>query len=193
MIGFDGQPGLCYVWFSSLKEVVKMNRKSSFFFLGFVTVSLVGGGIACVPEDEPVHCPTCAEVMSWDTAGSARSSYGELSMKSGKDDSYAWQILETCPDWSIYEGHRGGTGATLEIVSCDEGVVLEWAFNEFWSVHLSQGWAGKTSTGMAIGSSYEDFIRAYPGYEDSGSTNLLVYPSGIAFFEDGLLVEVTVR
>lgn len=168
-----------------------MNK--TWFFFGSVTLFLVVGSIACVPEDEPIHCPSCVEVMSWNTTGSARSSYGELSMQSGKDDSYAWQILEECPGWSIYDGHRGGTGDTLEIVSCDGGVVLEWAFNEFWSVHLSEGWTGKTSAGMTLGSSYEDFIQAYPGYESSGSTNLLVYPSGMASFEEGLLVEVTVR
>lgn len=170
-----------------------MKNRTSISLLVSITLLLIGVG-GCEPDDEEVVCPRCDDVLSWDTAAKRHTAYGALSLEYPKDDSYAWQILDKCPGWNIYEDHKGGTGDTLEIVSCNNGVKLIWAFDHFFSVQLSQGWTGATVSKMAIGSSYQDFVQAYPGY-DSSSILLdeqtgdahLYYESGTASFEKGTL------
>ncbi len=140
-----------------------------------------------------VICPSCDELLTWDTTSFDNSTYGEIGTVNDWGDAYAYKMLDECPGWSIFEGHAGGTGDTLQISSCDDGVVLIWAYEWFTSIHVSQGWTGTTSTQIAIGSSYQDFVQAYPDY-DSTSTELtaygyahLKYVSGFATFQDSVL------
>lgn len=148
------------------------------------------------PADAPFICPGCDELLSWDATTADRASYGGISTDSTWDDGYAWMMLDACPGWSIHEGHEGGIGDTLEIASCDGGLVLIWIGDRFSAVEVSKGWTGKTDTSFAIGASYDDFIQAYPGY--GGNTSLLDgdgsayldYPSGSVYFEEGMLTSL---
>lgn len=148
--------------------------------------------------DIPVICPSCDELLNWDTTSSNNSTYGEISTVNDWGDAYAHKMLDECPGWSIFEGHAGGTGDTLEITSCNDGLVLVWAYESFSAMQLSQGWTGTTNTQIAIGSSYQDFVQAYPDY-DSDSTELdaygyafLTYDGGFAIFKDSMLTEIYV-
>ncbi|MFA6446906.1 MAG: hypothetical protein WCW31_01455 [Patescibacteria group bacterium] len=146
--------------------------------------------------EEASICPSCDDLLTWDTDKPDNSTFGVLSTGSPVSDTYAIQILSTCTGWDYFEGHKGGTGDTLEITSCNKGIVLIWAYNMFMRIQLSQGWTGTTSEKIAIGSTYQDFIQAYPG--------CLAYPSdaspqdvqvagcsnGTAFFTNGLLVSL---
>jgi len=145
-----------------------------------------------------VVCPSCDELLTWDTTSFDNSTYGEISTANDWGDAYAHKMLDECPGWSIFEGHAGGIGDTLEIASCDDGLVLRWAYESFTSIQLSQGWTGTTNTQIVIGSSYQDFVQAYPDY-DSTSTELttygyafLKYDNGFATFEDSVLTALNV-
>ncbi|MFA6161178.1 MAG: hypothetical protein WC766_03285 [Patescibacteria group bacterium] len=146
-----------------------------------------------------IVCPTCDELLTWDTTQSKHSTYGKISTSSNWNDSYAWQMLKACPDWGIVGGHEGGIGDTLQIGACSDGVVLIWAYNLFSSIRLSQGWTGVTDTGLGIGASYQDFIQTYPGYTsssmliDASGYAMLVYANGIAVFESSKLSKLTVN
>jgi hypothetical protein len=165
-------------------------------------VALMGGcstNLGFADSDESVGCPSsCQESVVWDSTKFGQSSYGELSTGSGWTDSYAYKILDACQGWSVFEGHKGGTGDTLQIASCNNGVVLVWAYNSFSSVKLSQGWTGTTSTGMAIGASYQDFIGTYPGYTsdstllDATGSAVLNFKTGFAYFTNGVLSALVV-
>ncbi len=150
------------------------------------------------PADAPIVCPSCDELLTWDTSKHWNTTYGAVSTNSTWSDSYARQMLIACDGWSIYDGHDGGIGDTLEIASCNDGVVLVWMGDRFSGFNLSQGWTGKTSTGIAIGSSYADFIQAYPDYEgDSTLINgegsaTLNYANGLVFFKNSVLTELLV-
>lgn len=146
-----------------------------------------------------IVCPTCDELLTWDTTQSKHSTYGsKISTSSNWNDSYAWQMLKACPDWGIVGGHEGGTGDTLQIGACNDGVVLIWAYNMFSSIRLSQGWTGKTDTNLGIGESYQTFIQTYPGYTsgsmllDTSGYAMLVYANGMAIFKNSVLSELTV-
>ncbi|MFA5186001.1 MAG: hypothetical protein WC551_05920 [Patescibacteria group bacterium] len=172
-----------------------MNR-TSLSFLG--SIAILSVGISACDKDDEIVCPPCDAPLSWDTSSKSHSALGELSLEGGQDDSYARQMLDKCPGWSIHDGHNGGIGDTLEIASCDNGIVLTWAYNRFFSIALSSGWAGKTSSGVVNGSGYLDFIQAYPGYQAS-STQLtswgfaaLDYDGGHAYFEDSVLARLIV-
>ncbi len=143
--------------------------------------------------DAAFYCPSCEELLTWDTTQNNNSTYGEISTLSVWPDAYAWQMIDECPGWGIYQGHQGGIGDTLEISSCNDGLVLVWAYGYFSHISVSEGWTGKTDTDLAIGTSYDVFIATYPGY-DSNSTLInaggyasLHYAGGFAIFQDSLL------
>ncbi|MFA4955057.1 MAG: hypothetical protein WC641_07150 [Patescibacteria group bacterium] len=145
-----------------------------------------------------VFCPTCDELLTWDTTQYKHSSLGKISTSENWDDSYAWKMLNTCTGWGIVGGHEGGTGDTLEIGACNDGLVLIWAYNSFSSIRLSQGWTGNTDTNLGIGASYQAFIQMYPDYTanslliDGSGYAMLVYANGIAVFNDSMLSELRV-
>ncbi|MFA6503608.1 MAG: hypothetical protein WCT54_01475 [Patescibacteria group bacterium] len=197
-----------------------MNRKS-FFILGSIALSSMGNA-GCSPGDNrldapgealveastdapsdasvdaAIICPSCDELLTWDSTVSDHTTYGGITTDSTWSDSYAWQMLDACPGWSINEGHEGGIGDTLEIGTCEGGVVLVWIGDRFSAFQLSQGWTGKTDTGFGVGSSYEDFIKAYPDYEsdsmliDKYGIASMNYTNGLVFFDNGLLSEFLV-
>ncbi|MHB8830540.1 MAG: hypothetical protein ACYC44_00230 [Patescibacteria group bacterium] len=145
-----------------------------------------------------IICPSCDELLTWDTTQFKHSTYGKISTSATWDDSYAWQMLNTCTGWSIVGGHEGGLGDTLEIGACSDGVVLVWAYDMFSSVRLSQGWTGKTDTNLAIGTSYQAFLQVYPDYTsnsmllDASGYAMLTYANGMAIFKNSVLSELTV-
>ncbi len=185
-----------------------MKNRTLISLLGLIAISSTGIG-GCDPEEEKVVCPRCDDMLSWDTTNySSMTSYGGLSQANYKDsseaqkvnrDHYAWKMLEQCPGWSIFEKHAGGYGNTLEIASCNNGLVLVWADNMFYTIKLSQGWTGTTSTKMAIGSDYQDFIKAYPDYTsdstliDGSGKAKLDYTKGQADFENNKLIKLEAR
>jgi len=153
---------------------------------------------ASIEADAGIVCPGCDELLAWDTTQYKHSAYGKLSTSATWDDSYAWQMLNACAGWSIVDGHEGGLGDTLEIGTCNDGVVLVWAYDMFSSVRLGQGWTGKTDKDLAIGSSYQDFVQAYPDYTGNSTTldvngyASLSYANGLAIFKNSVLFQLTV-
>jgi len=145
-----------------------------------------------------IICPTCDEMLTWDTTQYDHSYLGKISTSDNWDDSHAWQMLNTCTGWGIVGGHEGGTGDTLEIGACNDGLVLVWAYNSFSSIRLAQGWTGNTDTNLGIGASYQAFIQMYPDYTanslliDGSGYAMLVYVSGFAVFKNSMLSELRV-
>lgn len=67
------------------------------------------------------------------------------------------------PGFEYYEGHRGGSGDTLEIINREAGIYLQWASNRLQSIDVFEGWPGEiTGTGIKLGSTLEEFLTAYP-------------------------------
>lgn len=161
-----------------------------------VTDTGIDAGLDASEDAAPV-CPSCDELLTWDTTGSNPITFGAMQTDSDWPDSYAQEMLNTCADWSIHDGHQGGIGDTLETSSCNDGLVLVWAHETFWSIKLSTGWNGTTDKGISIGSSLEDFIKAYPDYEDNsyipdtGNFVLLNYAAGLARFDNNELTELS--
>lgn len=71
-------------------------------------------------------------------------------------------LAEECDGFQFYGGHKGGTGDTLEIIGCDNGVYFVWAFNLLFQIDVTQGWTGTTERGVALGDSREQVQAAYP-------------------------------
>lgn len=146
-----------------------------------------------------IICPSCDELMTWDTTKFDNSSYGQIKTSNAWKDVYAKQMLIACPGWDYFQGHKGGLGDTLQIASCNDGVVLVWAYEYFTSIKLTQGWTGTTDTGLAIGTTYADFVQVYPGYNIASSMTLtswgyasLDYTNGFATFENSVLTQLNV-
>ncbi len=156
------------------------------------------GGDVFIDSGPIIICPACDELLTWDTTKFQHSTYGKISTSATWDDSYAWQMLNACPGWSIFDGHEGGIGDTLEIGTCNYGLVLRWTFGSFSSIQLSQGWTGKTDTGLVIGTSYQAFLQTYPDYTDDSTLldangyAILTYANGMAIFKSSVLSELTV-
>jgi hypothetical protein len=83
----------------------------------------------------------------------------------GSDDT-AWALVRT-HGWSIYGGHRGGQGDTLQVMDPSGGVVLIWAYNSFSGFILSEGWTGQTANGARIGTTVSGFRQLHPEFTES--------------------------
>ncbi len=71
--------------------------------------------------------------------------------------------LAESPGFEYYEGHRGGSGDTLEIINWEAGIYLKWAYNRLYAVNVWEGWRGEIAeTGIHLGSTLEEFMAAYP-------------------------------
>lgn len=67
------------------------------------------------------------------------------------------------PDYQIYENHTGGQGDTLEFVSYNRGIYLQWAWATLMTISVFNSWSGEVEgSGIKLGSSLEDFLSKYP-------------------------------
>jgi hypothetical protein len=140
-----------------------------------------------------VVCPSCAETVTWDPNNYLDSTYGpSVSTGSSWPDAYAWEMASWCSGWSVDQSACGGSGSTLEIYTCDRGVRFVWAYGLFNHLVLEAGWTGQTDLGIGIGSTYQQFINAYPSCNtDAGviGSGLVVVDcgTGMATFTNGQL------
>lgn len=107
-------------------------------------------------NNDDFYCPACDGIVSW-------CSYEWIFLDKFGDDSCGWKLVSDC-GWKIYQGHEGGWGDTLEVVSCEGGVVFIWAWNHFSGFRLTKGWTGTTIDGIKIGSSLDEFLSVYPDF-----------------------------
>jgi len=121
--------------------------------------------LSCGKNDDTgfhFYCPSCNETITW-------QSYGNFVFKGSGDDSMGWKLKSDC-GWSIYNGHEGGYGETLELSSCgSNGVIFVWAYQTFYAFRVAEGWQGKTKEGIGIGDSLTNFLNAYPNFINTGA------------------------
>ena len=148
------------------------------------------------------YCPPCDATLAWWKDGNKwKKSYGEAEADDPDyyPDEKAWDIVDEC-GWSIYGGHDGGLGDTLQITSCNKGVVLIWSYNQYSGILVKECWTGSTSKGVRLGASLEDFLVIYPYFEydeylssDSYEVYYAEGPHMRAKFKDGKLIEINIH
>jgi hypothetical protein len=83
-------------------------------------------------------------------------------------DRYDARWLGNAPGFEFYEGHHGGTGDTLEVLSVANGMYFHWAYNILMYTACFENWQGqvelehKVLTGIRIGSTAADFMNKFP-------------------------------
>jgi len=140
-------------------------------------------------KDNDFNCPSCDENITW-------NSYGDFEFEESGDDSTGWKLESKC-GWSVYNGHQGGYGDTLELSSCgNNGVIFVWAYQTFHAFRVSEGWNGKTDKGIGIGDSLNVFLANYPDFLQTGDYEYTLSQNGILveakFNEQEKLVEMIV-
>lgn len=95
------------------------------------------------------------------------------------------------PDWEYADGHGGGAGNTLQIISHKHGIEMLWAYNNLYLIILTEGWQGQIQTGLTeltgirLGSKGSDFLDKFPDakieskpfiYDGNSYTTYLVAP-----------------
>jgi hypothetical protein len=153
--------------------------------LSFVSVFALGG--ACSNGGDSVSCPSCDNTVTW-------TSYGPFNFERSGSDSTAREIISEF-GWEVHNNHNGGSGGTLQITSCEEGVILVWAFNEFHAYRVADGWAGRTQGGIRIGDTVEEVLLAEPFFTQVDDTSYMISDGDIrveANFADNRLEELIV-
>jgi hypothetical protein len=88
----------------------------------------------------------------------SRTGVGRLSLN--MDDAYE---LINDPDFSLYNGHGGGYGDTLQIVSNNRGMYFYWSYNSLNQIAFFDGFTGKIEgSGIGVGDTLEKFLSRYP-------------------------------
>ena len=86
--------------------------------------------------------------------------------------------LGNSPGFEFYQGHQGGYGDTLEVVSYSNGIYLHWAYNKLWGIGLFEGWQGQIIieknqlTGIHLGSNASDFVKRFPNATEGTMSRL---------------------
>jgi len=134
--------------------------------------------------------PTSADVVN-----SAWNSLDGFTLHMAGADDTAWRLVRA-HGWSVYEGHAGGQGDTLEIIDPSGGMVLIWASNSFSGFVLGEGWTGQTANGARIGTTVDDFRQRHPDFTESGPERFEFHrgTAGVVVrFNGGLLSRIEVR
>lgn len=127
-----------------------------------VTATITKQLIILLPRIERI-CPTCNDTLTPDGYGQWRFN------NTGPDGTYTLyntdpnfvRIIGDC-GWTIYNHHDGGIGDTYEVTSCNQGVILKWAYKVFREATVQEGWYGCTDKGIRIGDSFTTVYEAYP-------------------------------
>ena len=120
----------------------------------FLFVLTITSALGCGSSGAKFACPSLNDNVTW-------ASYGRFNFGSSGDDSTARQCVSNC-GWSIFEGHDGGTGDTLQVASPSTAVVFSWAYRNFAGFRVTAGWTGKTDRGAKLGDSIAHFQGLYP-------------------------------
>lgn len=102
-------------------------------------------------EKECNRCISCADDISCEGIG--------CWLKFNKEDQ-DW-LVDKC-NFTYYKEHKGGYGNTLQLESCDGGLLLYWAWDSLKSIYVANGWTGETDRGLKIGDTLEQFKMLYP-------------------------------
>jgi hypothetical protein len=65
-------------------------------------------------------------------------------------------------DFSYYNNHDGGTGNTLEMTGCDDGVYVKFTYSSLKRISVRSPWDRETDTGISIGSDLSELLTAHP-------------------------------
>jgi hypothetical protein len=77
-------------------------------------------------------------------------------------------LPEKC-GFTIYKGHVGGYGNTLEMTGCGIGIYLHWRYNSLAQVDLESGWSGRTDRGIRLGATRQEVLAAYSRASSCGT------------------------
>jgi len=179
------------------RKEAEMNRLATLrLIIGFLALLAVPFFLGCIESgggddggSGGFYCPNCNETVTWESYGNAK--FYEF----GNDD-WGWRLNSSC-GWRIYDGHEGGYGDTLQLASCNDGVIFVWAWQTFRGLILSEGWKGQTEKGIMIGDTLDDFLYEYPTFYWNNEYGGKVYfkrenPDVTAIFKDEILVELKI-
>ena|ERR1022692_1706328 len=155
-----------------------------------LSILLVVSTISLMPACGNFGCPSLNDNVTW-------MSYGHFNFGSAGDDGTARNCVLHC-GWSVFEGHNGGFGDTLQVASSSAAVVFAWAYNNFAGFRVTQGWTGETDRGAKLGDTLGKFQGLYPEFTviDENQLEISNPKTGLfvdAYFDDkGLLTELNV-
>lgn len=148
-------------------------------FLTLVVVAILMAGCGSITENNsnPPKISYPSEAWSSTYLTSAANLYfakpqdklaeyiGLAGFPLGIDDKY-W--LGTSPGYQFYDGHMGGFGDSLEIISETNGIYMMWAFDSLILAEVFEGWQGQImtsptqKTGIKLGSTIASFKSVFP-------------------------------
>lgn len=137
-----------------------MRKKISCILVLLFLISIVSSCKYEKDDDDGMYCPSCNEDVTWD-------SYGNLFIgdPSLSPDARGWDLLKYSCGWHTNGISEGGEGMQLWFYCENEGVILIWAFNEFWGIILYENWGGQTAEGIRMGDSKQKFLKTYPRFK----------------------------
>ena len=166
------------------------SRKSLSICLGiFLVLAGCGGdGGSGNSGSSGSECPSCS-------AKTTDTSFGPFKFDAAGNDSTARRFVAEC-GFVVSGGHNGGFGDTLQVIGCDGGIELVWAFEEFSAYRVSTGWRGQTNRGVKIGQTCADVFARDPRLGATCQSSILFVDGTTRiraeFGTDGILDELIV-
>ncbi len=141
--------------------------------VGLLAVSTLGlGGLlmnGCEEYDEPKSTKPAKEIPIDRDANlsflDTKTGIGNLNL--GDRDPY-WL---TNQNFSVYNGHKGGTGDTLQLVNYGEGIYVSSSYSTLDEISVFGNWRGVVEpSGIMLGDSAQTFWGVYPQSIRRGNT-----------------------
>jgi len=151
-----------------------------FMLLPIATVSIILAGCGTGTETSPVspYPPLAQEGQPPKATDNLIFAKGSVTGKPTYDSyaglpgfpigRYDARWLGKAPGFEYVNGHMGGTGDTLEVISKDYGMYFYWSYSRLGHIDLTNGWQGqietenKNLTGIRIGSPIDQFLLKFP-------------------------------
>ncbi len=195
---FEGQGDTTVATVDSDDPVFYFSYRQSVWYIfearqdGYVTVDTSGSDYDTIAAAFTGSCNAYNNIDYDDDGGSGTTSMMVFAVSAGE----SYYLLIGSYGTS---GQGGDLFLSVNFCEClpsEEGVVLVWAYNDFYGFRVREGWTGSTKKGIRIGSTIEEFLRAYPGFRNEVD-NIYYYNNGnievdATFDNEGRLEELMV-